>query len=525
MPAMLRPMRSGMLGASGQESMEAFLNLSQSKGIDSFINLTEPEFADTLMNVSQPSDLSSSLVDSTKDSLTHEDSIVDSQILTDSMMKTSMFGDVSDIKDFSDETFLKDMHTENETTLKKSNVFDDYTFTANPQATDKGNLNSTFNTFTRRSATSLPRHSLPLDVEKQTINTTFVASPYDNKQDLDETLTKTKRKDNKLSNGFNGTFMSQKQTLETINVTLDLNNDPEHFSDEEDPDADIGSDFSSGDACCNATVSHGTMNSTFNGPTDLRRELLEQVQRSTEQNLDSTYSHTLEDRCADVPVVNHNNTYRKNSSKFHEKTEIKPPILDPPPSRQMNDKKYHTFTKKTNMTEPKTYVETKSSLESLDNTFCKPAVNYKKKLQAPRVLSKVPQLFQKSNPNLASNSLKNFDNHRRSNIPNSKYGRGYQPDIPRNVEGSLINKLLPLGRFKSGSEQRLLEVGGSIKEFLSKGACGSTESIESTQSAHSAPDLDDRLSVCSDSSHTSYNSRVINSAQLHYIARLQEESK
>lgn len=524
-PAMFRPMpnlpvRSGIFGASGQESMEAFLNLSQSKGIDSFINLTEPEFADTLMNVSQPSELSSSLVDTTKDSFLREGSIVDSQILTDSMMKTSMFGDVSDLKDFNDETFLKDIR--DESTLKKSNVFENDTFTANSEAFGKPNLNSTFNTFTRRSATLLPRTSLPLDIEKQTINTTFTSSPYDNKQNLDETLVEVQGNRKKLPNGLNGTFLSQNQTLETINITLDLNRDlSEPLSDGE---ADVGSDFSSGENLhCNTTISHGTMNSTFNGPSDLRRELLEQVQRSTEQNLDSTYSHVSEDRGDDFPAVNYNNTYRKNSSKFNDRSQNKPASLDLP-MRQSNDRKYYTFTKKTNTTDSKVDIETQPSLESLDNTFCKPAVNYQKKLRAPRVLSKVPQLFQKSNPNLASNSLRNFDNQRRSNIPNSKYGKGCQPDIPRNVEGSLINKLLPLGRFKSGSEQRLLEVGGSIKEFLSKGACGSTESIESTQSAHSAPDLDDRLSVCSDSSHTSYNSRLINSAQLHYIARLQEES-
>ncbi|XP_012255732.2 uncharacterized protein LOC105685866 isoform X1 [Athalia rosae] len=511
--------KSGVFNGSGQESMEAFLNSSQSKGIDSFINLTEPEFSDALMNVSQPSDLSSSLADTSKESLPHGESIVDSQILTESMMKTSMFGDVSDSKDFNDETFLKSF--ENNTTLKKSNIDENDTLSTDFKTTQIANLNSTFNTFTRRSASSLPRQSLPLDIEKQTINTTFTSIPIDNKVDLDETLIKSPSHDNKLSNGLRGTLMSQQQTLETINITLDLNHGlSDHTCDR---DADIEPNFSSIENInIDTTISHATMNPIFNGPTALRRELLEQVQRSSEQILDSTYSHTVEDRMSDISTINHNNTYRKNPSKIRNIDPNKPANFGVPISH--NDKKYYTFTKKTNVNVPKADLQSQPSLESLDNTFCKPASNYQKKLRAPRVLSKVPQLFQKSNPNLATNSLRSFDARRCSNIPNSNYGRGGQSDVPRNVEGTLINKLLPLGRLKSGSEQRLLDVGGSIKEFYSKGACGSTESIESTQSAHSAPDLDDRLSVCSDSSQPSYNSRVINSAQLHYIARLQEES-
>lgn len=518
------PVKSGAFGISGQESMEAFLNMSQSKGIDSFINLTEPEFADTLMNVSQPSELCSSLIETTKESFIQEDNIVDSQILTDSMMKTSMFGDVTDIKDFNDETFLT--RNENDATLEKINIFDNDTFIADSLPCEtKRNLNSTFNTFTRRSATSLPRHSLPIEVEKKTINSTFTSSPVnDDIIDFDKTLVNVESNEgSKLSNGLNGTFFTQKQTLEPINVTLNLNS---NLSDNcSDVETDFDNDLSHvKEIQSNATISRGSINTTFNGTTDLRRELLEQVQRNSEQNFDSTYSHRVEDQIADVATINHNNTYRKSPSKLNDKGRNKPAILNEPASYK-NDKKYYTFTKKTNMTDLKSNIESEPSLESLDNTFTKPVLNYKNKLRAPRVLSKVPQLFQKSNPNLASNSLRSYDTQRYSNIPNLKYGRGCQPDIPRNIEGPLINKLLPLGRFKSGSEQRLLEVGGSIKEFHSKGACGSTESIESTQSAHSAPDLDDRLSVCSDSSHTSYNSQVINSAQLHYIARLQEESE
>ncbi|XP_046431490.1 uncharacterized protein LOC124185111 isoform X1 [Neodiprion fabricii] len=522
-PAMLNPtssqVRSGILGSSGQESMEAFLNLSQSKGIDSFINLTEPEFADPLMNVSQPSELGCSLMNMSKESLSHQESIVDSQILTNSMMKTSMFGDISDINDFNDETFLKEF--ENNVTIKNRNACGDNTFTTNYQSLEKENEKSLFNTFTRRSATSLPRHSLPIEINKQTINTIFTSSPVEN-IDLDETLTNIQSHDSKLPNGLNSTFLSQKQTLETVNITLNLNHDfTNHTS---SGDQDLRSDFSSDDNIhCNRALSLGTINSTFNGPTDLRRELLEQVHRSAEQNLDSTYSHITEVPSEDISAINHNNTYRKKSPKLRvSQNESASPDI---PTRQNSDKKYYTFTKKTNMADLKAKIENEPSPERLDSTFAKPPIsNYQKKLQAPRVLSKLPQLFQKSNPNLATNSMRTFDMHRYSNVPNSKYARPCQPSIPRNVEGSLVNKLMPLGRLKSGSEQRLLEVGGNVKEFRSKGASGSTESIESTQSAHSAPDLDDRLSICSDSSHTSYNLQLINSAQLHYIAGLQEQS-
>ena len=63
-----------------------------------------------------------------------------------------------------------------------------------------------------------------------------------------------------------------------------------------------------------------------------------------------------------------------------------------------------------------------------------------------------------------------------------------------------MDRMYSLGKYKSDSEQRLV---GAIRNSTEQigNAGGSTESIESTQSA---PDLDDRLSVCSDSSRSSY---------------------
>ena len=109
-PSMLRPKissLSGLLGESqpsslNRESLEAFLNLSQSKGIDSFINLTEPEFADCIMNESQPSLLYSSII-STADETRKNDTLcdtTDTEILTESMMQTSMFQESLNINSF-----------------------------------------------------------------------------------------------------------------------------------------------------------------------------------------------------------------------------------------------------------------------------------------------------------------------------------------------------------------------------------------------------------------------------------------
>lgn len=108
-PSMLRPKvasLSGLMGESqpsslNRESLEAFLDLSQSKGIDSFINLTEPEFADCLMNESQPSLLYSSLISAADESRKNDTLCeTDSGILTESMMQTSMFQESLNINSF-----------------------------------------------------------------------------------------------------------------------------------------------------------------------------------------------------------------------------------------------------------------------------------------------------------------------------------------------------------------------------------------------------------------------------------------
>ncbi|XP_051168940.1 putative uncharacterized protein DDB_G0277255 [Leptopilina boulardi] len=134
--------------------------------------------------------------------------------------------------------------------------------------------------------------------------------------------------------------------------------------------------------------------------------------------------------------------------------------------------------------------------EQQNSTFVKPKI---RKLPAPKSFSKLPQFLQKSNPNIpTSNALRTIK------PPSSfAYPKGSQPNIPRNLG------LYALGKYKSETDQRLVGVmRGSTEQIGNAG--GSTESIESTQSA---PDLDDRLSVCSDSSRSSYtistNTRTI----------------
>lgn len=565
-PAMLRPMSTAVTGLlsgsnsimSGQESMEAFLNMSQSKGIDSFINLTEPEFSDVLMNMSEPSDLNLSIHSiSRNDSMHYEchDILDDSEILTDSMMQTSMFGEVADIKNF-DETFLK--NSENDTTLENRNYSlspSEKTVTNKFQTVEKEDLNRTFDTFTRKSLTSFTKQSLPLDAEKSKMDATFTSS-YTKKSDLDSTLVNSQSKENKVLDSLGATYPSCDLKLKRMDITIDIKTDVPEVKSNSNMDVTInipGEESKSSNT--QSLQTHETvLNSTYNEPTSLRRELLKEVERSngkkfdciynrvpkncdvqqntersakTKEEHDATYDHTSKNCHIDVATTNRYGTYRKDSSKMHAKSLNKLATSDASHGDHVDDHKFYTFTKKINNLEAKGDMENKEALENLDVTFLKPAPKFQRKLRAPQTLSKLPQFLRKSNPNLVSNSLKTIDMVEYSDMPNLRYIKGSQPNIARNVDGSLTNKLCSLGRLKSGSEQRLMEVARNVRGLCTKGGNGSTESIESTQSAHSAhsaPDLDDRLSTYSDSSHNSYSVRTMNIEQLQKIVQMQEES-
>ncbi|CAK9809548.1 hypothetical protein ANTQUA_LOCUS6067 [Anthophora quadrimaculata] len=288
---------------------------------------------------------------------------------------------------------------------------------------------------------------------------------------------------------------------------------------------------------------NAALNSNFKVPTSLRKELLAEICKSGDHRLDSTFNHVAKEHQSvtsktevvddvpssnvrnDIPVENKYNTYKKESTanKIKPVVEITDEAVACTPNSP--DKRYYTFTKKGNAHSGKSDMENAESLDNVDATFVKPLPKLQKRKQhIPRMLSKLPQFLQKSNPNLVSNSLKTVNTKGCTKASNLGYMKGSQPNIVRDVEKSLANKLYPLGKMKSGSEQRLLELNAGVGELQMLGAGGSTESIESTQSAHSAPDLDDRLSTCSDCSHNSYITQPMNIEQLHQIVRMQEES-
>jgi hypothetical protein len=127
---MLRPKTNQVLAAllsespssiSSQTSMDVFMNMTRSKeGINSLLSdMSESDVNHFLMNISQPSLLYSSIISDGKgDESVHmavNDSFVDSQILTDSMMEASMFKEVQDttmlaefLKQSNDSTIVED---------------------------------------------------------------------------------------------------------------------------------------------------------------------------------------------------------------------------------------------------------------------------------------------------------------------------------------------------------------------------------------------------------------------------------
>lgn len=291
---------------------------------------------------------------------------------------------------------------------------------------------------------------------------------------------------------------------------------------------------------------------TLKAPTSLRRELLAEILRSDERKLDSTYNHIpsehpgLRNTKENIHVACNENetdvsptryhTYKKTAftataNQYTSQNETTVPAQKELP---VDQRKFYTFTKKSNPIErtDNTASENIEKRANMDSTFCKPILSkMQQKRNVPRKLSKLPQFLQKSNPNLVSSSLKSAGGLPvdRTSMSNIGYIKGSQLNIVQNVaeKSRLPSRLHPYGKVKSGSEQRLLEVNvNTNNQFPMKGViAGSTESIESTHSVHSAPDLDDRLSTCSDSSsHNSCTKQTMNIEQLHKLVRMQEES-
>lgn len=573
---------------SGQESMEAFLNMSQSKGIDSFINLGEPEFSDLLMNISQPSIFSMSVASSINESMfnkndttaTNKNSSL-AQSSSDTMEESSNSGNVN-------ETFV--MQSINNTitlemcyTNTTSNTSKEFL-----QLKDKG-LNETYNAEIP-SGTSAVRSSL--DKGKiVTLSSTFVTEPNTNAtfvQSQNETSNGIKSLDTtylSLAKGTerpnspvpiaNDTYIpTMRVNKADLNVTCNiLSNEAETavllMRETQPKDSTLDISFKVPNYNQSTPMNPNVMNATFaaknvdqpqsavyptlKAPTSLRRELLAEILRSDERKLDSTYNHIpsehpgLRNTKENIHVACNENetdvsptryhTYKKTAftataNQYTSQNETTVPAQKELP---VDQRKFYTFTKKSNPIErtDNTASENIEKRANMDSTFCKPILSkMQQKRNVPRKLSKLPQFLQKSNPNLVSSSLKSAGGLPvdRTSMSNIGYIKGSQLNIVQNVaeKSRLPSRLHPYGKVKSGSEQRLLEVNvNTNNQFPMKGViAGSTESIESTHSVHSAPDLDDRLSTCSDSSsHNSCTKQTMNIEQLHKLVRMQEESK
>ncbi|OAD61442.1 hypothetical protein WN48_10145 [Eufriesea mexicana] len=589
---------------SGQESMEVFLNMSQSKGIDSFINLMEPGLNDPLMNVSQPSIFYSSITSLPRDDLLHNTECdKDEKALNVIQLCNQGIDKYEDVGDLNiNETFLKSNESDNN---KSYCLITTNNIPTHKSDEIKNEMNETYNVDITSETVTLSNS------DKDKSSTTNLSSTYVNKNDNNIKLLQSENNEMKELCNLNTTYpsISQKEknllVLDTTYCTIDTEkasngvastdkSDMQHNKDESDKlqkpvihnitkimvdssmplanssfslihDDALNSVFKLPIPLCNQStpknmdtlnstyrmtnkhlepprVYNTILNSNFKTPTLLRKELLAEIYKSGDHRLDCTFNHVdkvcqnakpkkeidealCQNDKNDIPVENKYNTYKKESSLSKIKSHAE--ITEEAESciKNSQDKKYYTFTKKGGNHSGKSDMENAESFDNVDAMFVKPFSKLQKRKQhIPRMLSKLPQFLQKSNPNLISNSLKTVNMSGCTNTSKVGYMKGSQPNIVRDVEKSLANKLYSLGKMKSGSEQRLLELNTGVGELQMLGAGGSTESIESTQSAHSAPDLDDRLSTCSDSSHNSYTTQPMNIEQLHQIVRMQEES-
>lgn len=568
---------------SGQESMEAFLNMSQSKGIDSFINLDEPEFNDLLMNVSQPSIFSVSVISSINESMFNKNNTISVTNKNSSLAQSNSDMEESSNSGNANETFV--MHNIGDTIILDEM---DHTYLSNISKgfLDKG-LNETYNAGVP-SEISTSKSSLDKR-DVVTMSSTFVAEPNatfvqsqneasNGVKSLDITylpLAKGAEKPNSPVSVANDTYTpTMRVNKADLNVTCNILSNETEFAvpltrETHLNESTLNMSFKvptynqstpMNPNLLNATYatkyldqSQPTVYPTLKAPTSLRRELLAEIQRSDERKLDSTYNHIPSDHpglrdtkenihiaCneneTDVSPANKYHTYKKTAftvttNQYMSQNET---AVTAQKELPMDQRKFYTFTKKSNPI-ARTDNTASENVErpKMDSTFCKPVLSkMQQKRNVPRRLSKLPQFLQKSNPNLVSSSLKNAGglpvNH--TGMSSIGYIKGSQPNIVQNVaEKSLLpSRLHPYGKVKSGSEQRLLETNvNTNNQFPTKGViAGSTESIESTHSVHSAPDLDDRFSSCSDSSnHNLCTKQTMNIEQLHKLVRMQEESK
>ncbi|EGI63107.1 PREDICTED: uncharacterized protein LOC105148476 [Acromyrmex echinatior] len=568
---------------SGQESMEAFLNMSQSKGIDSFINLGEPEFSDMLMNISQPSILSASVITNESIFIKNNISVINKNMAQNSDMEKSSNSD-----DINNETYVM-QNSDKTITPDKIYCTNNLSNTCKEFLQLDKVLNETYNA----AALSGTSARSSLDKQETTLSSTFVTEPNANFVQLQ----------NEASNGIellDTTYLSSAKGVKRLNSPVSIVNDVhtyipttrvnkadlnvtcdilpdkiesvalftrETLAKESALDMSFNVPVYNQSTPMNPSMPNATskfvmkhldqpqpvVHPTLKAPTSLRRELLAEIQRSGERKLDSTYNHipsdhpNLRDTKENVHIgYNENETDGSSTNKYYtykksaftrmtsQYTSQNEMTVTAQKELPMDQRKFYTFTKKNNPIGRTNNIasENVETHPSMDSTFCKPHLpKIQQKRNVPRALSKLPQFLQKSNPNLVSSSLKNVSGVPivRTSISSIGYIKGSQSNIKQNItkKSQLPSKLHPYGKMKSGSEQRLLEANvNTNNQFPMKDViAGSTESIESTHSVHSAPDLDDRLSTCSDSSnHNSCSKQTMNIEQLHQLVRMQEES-
>ncbi|KAI4477901.1 hypothetical protein M0804_012381 [Polistes exclamans] len=574
---------------SGQESMEAFINMSQSKGIDSFINLGEPDFGDALMNVSHPSVLYSSIISMNNDNTynTDYDSGISSETLSYPTMDKCQFIKVKNPKVNLETTFVSKFNDKTIVKNKDKNKMSiNNTFTSEPTNIEKMDIKDICNIDIHNDKSSTLVNS---EIEK--MNENALSSTYTNLSDLNVTVIKSES--NEARNSLDTTYQcvdvkEEKKVAPAMNITNTFDSCKQNihvgsnveetatkFSDstmlpvqnnciDSIPQLPVSytNHSSKQESLLNSTFTSMNKNvnqyqSTCMNPTSLppeeipslRRELLTEIQRSGKYKLHSVYSNTPDEsqpntneninvtyelniiQKSNIPVENKYNTYRKQPSKdqSNSKNELSDcNIVTTCTQKDTQNRKFYTFTKKTANINGKSNIETvEQSLppSNIDETFCKPISKApKKKLHAPKKLSKLPQFLQNSNPNLLSNPIKTINATRYSYLPNVRQVKGTCINTMESIAKPMTIKSYSLGKLRSGSEQRLPHVDINTT-FQKPNSGGSTESIDSTQSAHSAPDLDDRLSMCSDSSHNSYNVRTTNMEQLSQIVYMQEGTK
>ncbi|XP_015119222.1 uncharacterized protein LOC107042619 [Diachasma alloeum] len=513
-PAMLRQSLTGIIlpsSVNAQESLEAFLDMSQSKCIDSFINMAEPEFNDSLMNISRPSFLQTTMSNHSMHSICGMTNIemADSQILTDSMMQTSMFnemdGDIVNVNlsQTIDKNWLDSSAAA--TVLKDISANDgDKTFTP----------------------IDFQREISNIDNQHQhlcSINKTFNRLPSSDSSNLSRTITDSEKSWTCLNTieqakNFNKTFSSNSSFSKiSLNSTFKT---PGYDDEIKNNIIEQEDEMSS-----NTTYVAATANDEVTFPfTQYTEEPTTIAQNNEPTSLDVTYSKR------DVIMLNES---INNIIKLSPSTEDE---IYQGQNDGMPVNRYQTYRKSTAINKidsvnklanpigkiPLNYDENYrgKSMEILDKLSSKTLDSQQiyTKLNGPKSLSRLPQTLQKSNPNLRSHNSTFAKGKTTTTTTTTKITRqskfGFQSigrGIMKNGQPIVSNRLTNLAKVQGA-------------EFDKTHTRNSNESIESTLSTYSGPDFDDGLSTCSDGSHHLNCEKSTNSAeQLYKIVGMQEE--